>query len=88
MGDGISDFIREHKEVRSIYKKNWEKFPSVTPGGKKFFLIKKTSYGIFRVVWDRVERKYVTQRENNIMGLFQSEVKAKRCVDDFIKEQK
>jgi hypothetical protein len=66
----------------------WEKFPSVTTGGKPFFWVGRkitTRYArkVATVFWSRVEQQWAAEDgDEKRLGLFFTADLAKACVED------
>lgn len=60
----------------------WEKAPSVTPGGKQFFWVAHTDRGVAKVVWDRVDKKWVaSDASGKEVGKFDSAEEGKTALE-------
>ncbi len=72
-------------------KLNWEKCPSVSPGGKPYFwylvLNIKDNRICFHVVWNRIQEKWVVQKNHEYVTYAESAEKGKKFVEELFENE-
>ena len=60
----------------------WVKCPSVTTGGKAFFLFGKLGGHTYHIVWDRWDSIYHAQIDNKTVRMFLTIGRAKKFLEE------